>query len=98
MELGFVRLLQKCGAGTHLVCTVTGEQAELAEGQWSLSADASGIPFVQQGAASQWVLDVLQLVPRRNGAVLELVNTDNSVRSRGERVCVASYHIECFGL
>eukprot|EP00971_Amphidinium_carterae_P161519 3202519-Amphidinium_carterae.1 len=86
MESCFVRLVEKCGAGTQLVCTVTGEQAELSEGQWILSEDASGIPFVQQGAVSQWVLDVLKLVPRRNGAVLEVINPDNSVRSRGERL------------
>eukprot|EP00971_Amphidinium_carterae_P181874 3608979-Amphidinium_carterae.1 len=84
MDLSFVRLVRKCGASTQsLVCTVTGEEVQLGEGQWILSADASGIPFVQQGSVSQWVLDVLQLVARRNGAVLELINPDNSVRSKG---------------
>eukprot|EP00971_Amphidinium_carterae_P246131 4888532-Amphidinium_carterae.2 len=86
MELAFVRLIQKCGQDTQsIVCTVTGEEAELPEGVWSLSADANGVPFVHRGAQSTWVLDVLHAVPRRNDNVLELVKPDNSVRLRGQR-------------
>eukprot|EP00971_Amphidinium_carterae_P080183 1586776-Amphidinium_carterae.1 len=86
MELGFVCLTQKCGHGTQsILCTVTGEEAELPAGEWCLRTHASGVPYVQRGAESIWVLDVLQVVPRRNGEQIELVKPDNSVRSRGQR-------------